>query len=465
MKINIPKAAQHIINVLYDNGYEAFVVGGCVRDSLMGIEPKDWDITTSASPLEIKRLFNRTVDTGIKHGTVTVLIDKVGYEVTTYRIDGEYKDSRHPEDVIFTKDLTEDLKRRDFTINAMAYNDKVGIVDKFNGIEDLNNKIIKCVGVAHERFEEDALRILRAIRFSAQLDFAIETDTKKAIVDLAHTLKNISAERIKVEIDKTLMSNHPYKLLDAYKLGITKVILPEFDDMVGVKQENPNHMYDVSGHTICAIKSLSKILKDDTLVKIDGTRYTDKEKLMMMWTILLHDIGKPSCKYFDDNGIAHFKKHDIVGVDMARKVYNRLKFDRYTSDLSIKIIKWHDYRFTNKLVNMRRAISKIDLDILDYLFLIKRADTLAQNENTIDAKIKDLDESYKLFEEIYKLNQCVTLKDLAVNGSDLIKYGIKPGKEIGYYLSKLLEMVIEQPELNKKDILLVKLKDIQKDEA
>ena len=461
MNIKIPKAAQHIINVLYDNGYEAFVVGGCVRDSLMGIEPKDWDITTSASPLDIKRLFSRTVDTGIKHGTVTVLIDKVGYEVTTYRIDGEYKDSRHPEGVTFTKDLTQVLKRRDFTINAMAYNDKVGIVDKFNGIEDLNNKIIKCVGIPYDRFEEDALRILRAVRFSAQLNFTIEKDTKNAIEELAHTLKNISAERIKVEIDKILMSKHPDKIIDAYRLGITKIILPEFDDMVGIKQENPNHMYDVSEHTICAVNSLANILRDPYLVKVDGTTYTDKEKLMMMWTMLLHDIGKPSCKYFDGDGIAHFKKHDIVGVDMAKKVYNRLKFDRFTSDLSMKIIKWHDYRFTNKHVNIRRALNRIGLDIIDYLFLIKRADTLAQNKDTIDDKLMDLEESYKLFMEIYELNQCVSLKDLAINGSDLIKCGIKPGKEIGTYLSKLLEIVIEQPELNKKEILLNKLDEIK----
>ena len=461
MKINIPKSARHIIDVLYSNGYEAFVVGGCVRDSLMGIEPKDWDITTSASPMEIKRLFPRTVDTGIQHGTVTVIIDKIGYEVTTYRIDGEYKDSRHPEDVIFTKDLTEDLKSRDFTINAMAYNDKVGIVDKFNGIDDLNKKLIKCVGIPQERFSEDALWILRAIRFSAQLGFAIEEDTRKAIQELAGTLVNISAERIKVEMDKILLSKQPAKIMDAYNLGVTRVFLPEFDNLVGIQQENPNHMYDVGEHTLQAIISLSKMLQDDDLVKIDGLAYNDKEKLMMMWTMLLHDIGKPSCKYYDDVGIAHFKKHDIVGVDMASKVYNRLKFDRYTSDTSKKIIKWHDYRFTNTPTSMRRAMNRIGTDIFDYLFLIKKADTLAQNIDTVEEKMKDLDESYNLFRKIYQSNQCVSLKELAVSGSDLIANGFKPGKELGDILKMLLEIVIEQPDLNRREILLDKLKELK----
>lgn len=461
MKIDIPKSARHIIDVLYDNGYEAFIVGGCVRDSLMGIKPKDWDITTSASPMEIKRLFSRTVDTGIQHGTVTVLIDKIGYEVTTYRIDGEYKDSRHPEDVIFTKDLIEDLKRRDFTINAMAYNDRVGIVDKFNGIDDLKKKLIKCVGIPQERFSEDALRILRAIRFSAQLDFTIDGKTRKAIQELSYTLANISAERIKVEMDKILLSSQPAKIRDACVLGLTKVFLPEFDALVGIQQENPNHMYNVDEHTLHAIVSLSEMLANERTLKIDGTPYSSKEKLMMMWTMLLHDIGKPSCKYYDDKGIAHFKKHDIVGVDMASKVYARLKFDRYTSDTSKKIIKWHDYRFTNTPVSMRRAMNRIGTDIFDYLFLIKRADTMAQNIDTVEEKLKDLEISYGLFRKIYESDQCVSLKELAISGADLIEYGIKPGKEIGEYLKKLLEMVIDKPELNKREILLEKLKELK----
>lgn len=461
MRINIPNGAKYIIEELYLHGYEAFVVGGCVRDSLMGKEPKDWDITTSASPHEVKRIFNKTIDTGIKHGTVTVLIDRIGYEVTTYRIDGEYKDGRHPEEVIFTNELKEDLRRRDFTINAMAYNDTIGIVDEYGGIEDLKNKVIKCVGEPSERFEEDALRILRAIRFSAQLGFSIDERTRMAMKIYAPTLEKISVERIKVEMDKTLMSDNPERIYDAYELGITKVYLQEFDYMVGVLQENPNHMYDVGKHTICAMKNLSNILKDEDLVKVNGDKYSDKEKLAFMWAIFLHDIGKPSCKFFDENGIAHFHKHDVVGVDMAAKVFNRLKFDNYTSDLAKKLIKWHDYRFTNKPTNIRRALNKIGVDIFDGLFLIKKADTLAQNIETIENKLIDLECSYELYKDIYSKNQCVALKDLAVDGRDLIQYGIKPGREIGFYLNKLLELVIEEPSLNEKNVLMNKLKELK----
>lgn len=223
-KIEIPKSVKLIINVLEENGFEAFAVGGCVRDTILGRNPQDWDITTSALPEQVKALFNRTIDTGIQHGTVTVMIKRVGYEVTTYRVDGEYNDGRHPDSVEFTSNLIEDLKRRDFTINAMAYNPTVGLIDAFDGIGDIERKLIKCVGVAEERFGEDALRILRAVRFSAQLGFEIENDTMKAIEKLAPTLEKISAERIRVEMEKLIVSNHPDKLITAYKSGITKVI-------------------------------------------------------------------------------------------------------------------------------------------------------------------------------------------------------------------------------------------------
>jgi len=482
-RFNIPEAARHIIDVLYDNGYEAFVVGGCVRDSLLGKEPKDWDITTSAAPQEVKSLFKKTIDTGIEHGTVTVMIDRVGYEVTTYRIDGEYKDSRRPESVEFTSNLEEDLLRRDFTINAMAYNDKVGVVDKFNGIEDLNNKIIRCVGNPVERFTEYALRILRAVRFSAQLDFSIGEETRQAIVKLAPTLSNISAERIKTELDKTFMSNHPEKITDAYNMGITKVILPEYDELVGVKQETNHHMYDVDEHTVFALKAMSYMLRgelkefllenyDENLVHniyneiqpMVDVELSDKDKLMLMWTILLHDIAKPACKYYtEQNGqkVAHFKMHDIQGVDMARKVFNRLKFDNYTSGLALKLIKWHDYRFTNKERNMRRAMNKIGTDLYKYLFLVKVADTLAQHVDTIGVKLADLARTYRMYTDILSKNQCVCLKDMVLTGRDLIDLGVKPGRQIGEYLDTLLNMVIEDPELNNRDKLIEKFNHIK----
>ena len=464
MKIDIPNNAKKIIDVLYEHGYEAYVVGGCVRDSLLGLEPKDWDITTSAAPSVVKSLFKKTIDTGIEHGTVTVMYGKEGYEVTTYRIDGEYKDSRRPDKVTFTSDLEEDLLRRDFTINAMAYNDRVGVVDKFDGIKDLDRHIIRCVGCPMERFKEDALRILRAVRFSAQLGFDIEDDTAKAITKLAPTLANISAERIKTEFDKTLMSKNPSMIKKAYELGITKVVLPEFDALVGVAQETHHHMYDVDEHTIVAMQAMSNIIKDDKLKHLNGDAYTDKEKLMLMWTMFLHDIAKPSCKYYDEkNGVhtAHFKKHEVVGVDMARKVFNRLKFDNFTSNLALKLIRHHDYRFTNTQVSMRRAMNKIGVDIFDYLFLVKRADTLAQHKDTIKEKLEDLEQSYKLYSDIMARRQCVCLKDLALSGSDLIELGVKPGREIGMYLEQLLNIVIEEPGLNNKDDLIQKFNQIR----
>ena len=258
MKITLPNKVLLIIENLQMHGYEAYAVGGCVRDSILAKKPQDWDITTSAKPREIKRLFRRTVDTGIEHGTVTVLLGKESFEVTTYRVDGAYEDNRHPTEVLFTDRLEEDLKRRDFTINAMAYNDEVRLVDVFGGMKDLNHHLIRCVGDARERFSEDALRILRAVRFSAQLDFSIEPFTWEAMKKLAPTLQNISAERIRAELMKLLLSDHPERIRDAYELGITKVVLPEWDQMEGVEQNTPHHQYDVAEHTLHALKSIKK---------------------------------------------------------------------------------------------------------------------------------------------------------------------------------------------------------------
>ena len=260
IKMNIPKDVDFIIKKLEENGYEAFAVGGCVRDTILGREPKDWDITTSALPQKVKEIFRRTLDTGLQHGTVTVMLKHIGYEVTTYRIDGEYKDSRHPESVEFTTNLIEDLKRRDFTINAMAYNSKYGVVDAFDGIGDLQRKVIKCVNDPEERFTEDALRMLRAVRFSAQLGFEIEEKTEKAIKKLAPTLEKISAERICAELEKLILSDNPDKLIEAYNLGITKVVLPEFDAMMECKQDTPYHMYNVGEHTIKVMENVENDL-------------------------------------------------------------------------------------------------------------------------------------------------------------------------------------------------------------
>lgn len=435
MKIQLPEKVNTIIDTLQAHGYEAYAVGGCVRDSILGRIPDDWDITTSATPLETKQLFKRTFDTGIEHGTITVLIDKEAFEVTTYRVDGKYEDSRHPSEVTFTRSLQEDLLRRDFTINAMAYNNSEGLVDIFGGMEDLQRKTIRCVGNAGERFGEDALRILRAVRFAAQLGFEIEDETRDAIKELAPTLANISAERIQVELIKMLISPNPGLLRTAYELGITKVILPEFDEMMATAQETPHHMYSVGGHTLKAIE----LVRPDKVLRL---------------TMLLHDIAKPKMKTIDANGVAHFKMHDIEGVGMTKEILRRLKFDNDTLGKVTKLVQFHDYRIPAEPKRVRRAMNKIGEELFPYYLEVRRADTLAQSEYLREEKLQNIRDMEACYHEILARKECVSLKNLAVTGSDLIADGMQPGKEIGFVLNSLLEMVIENPELNTKEKLL-----------
>ena len=435
MKIQLPEKVNMIISTLQTHGYEAYAVGGCVRDSILGRIPDDWDITTSATPLETKQLFKRTFDTGIEHGTITVLIDKEAFEVTTYRVDGKYEDSRHPSEVTFTRSLREDLLRRDFTINAMAYNDAEGLVDIFGGIEDLQNKTIRCVGNAKERFGEDALRILRAVRFAAQLGFAIEEETREGIIELAPTLANISAERIQVELIKMLVSPNPGLLRTAYELGITKVILPEFDELMKTTQETPHHMYTVGEHTLKAIESV----RPDKILRL---------------TMLFHDIAKPKMKTIDEKGVAHFKMHDVEGVGMTKTILRRLKFDNDTLGKVTKLVQFHDYRIPAEPKRVRRAMNKIGEELFPYYLEVRTADTLAQSEYLREEKLQNIRDMKVCYHEILEKKECVSLKDLAVTGSDLIADGMKPGKEIGFVLNQLLEMVLENPQLNTKARLL-----------
>lgn len=445
MKISLPPKVDYIINKLIYSGYDAYAVGGCVRDSLLHKEPMDWDITTSAKPEEVKTIFKRTIDTGIEHGTVTVMLDKEGYEVTTYRIDGEYEDNRHPKQVAFTEDLIEDLKRRDFTINAMAYNDTQGLVDVFGGQKDLEEGIVRCVGNPDDRFDEDALRILRAIRFSAQLGFEIDEETLRAVRSKAMNLNHISAERIRTELCKLLVSDHPEKLLVAYETGITKVILPEFDAMMVTEQNNPHHSYSVGIHTIKAVQEVATV---------EG--FTEKEKLILRWAMLLHDVEKPSCFFIGEDGKAHFWGHQEKGAATSKNILKRLRFDNETIEYVFRLVKWHDYEFTLRETPMRRAIHKMGADLMHLLFEIKRGDMLAQNPATIPAKLQKLEEAKKLTREIEAKGQCVDLKMLHINGKDLISIGFVRGKAIGEVLNQLLEEVLEEPSLNEREILLEK---------
>lgn len=437
MRIEIPEKANYIIKTIMNAGFEAYVVGGCVRDSILGRKPEDWDITTSAKPQQVKKLFPRTIDTGIQHGTVTVMLDKEGFEVTTYRIDGTYEDSRHPKEVKFTPNLVEDLKRRDFTINAMAYNDETGLVDIFGGMEDIGRKIIRCVGTAEERFSEDALRIMRAIRFSAQLGYTIEENTLKAISVLAPNLHRISAERIQVELTKLLLSAHPDYLRTAFETGVTAIILPEFDKAMKTEQNHPHHKYSVGEHIL------------HSLTQVPPQRY-------LRLAMLFHDIGKPETISIDEKGITHFHGHAAVSEEMTKVILRRLRFDNDTVFMVSRLVRYHDYGNSVEpdMRIVRRAINKIGEDVFPLLFEVKRADILAQSEYKCEEKLKRLERWQQLYLQIVEEKQCVSLKTLAVTGSDLIAMGMKPGKGIGEMLNRLLELVLENPENNTKEILL-----------
>lgn len=435
MILEIPKNAEIILNILENAGYEAYVVGGCVRDSILGRTPDDWDITTSAKPEQVKELFHRTVDTGLQHGTVTVLMEKEGYEVTTYRVDGEYEDGRHPKEVTFTASLEEDLKRRDFTINAMAYNPTRGLVDLFGGMEDIDRKIIRCVGDPLERFTEDALRIMRAVRFSAQLGFTIEDETRKALKVLAPNLKHISAERIQTELVKLLVSPHPDYLRVAYEAGITAEFLPEFDACMETPQNTPYHCYTVGEHILHSLN----YVRADRVLRI---------------TMLLHDIGKTVVRKTDENGRDHFKMHGETGEKMASQILRRLKFDNDTIYKVTRLVKWHDDRPVGTTKSVRRAVNRIGEELFPYYLEVQQADMLAQSEYRRSEKQERLDKVKKAYEEILNEHQCVSLKTLAVTGKDLIQVGYKPGREIGETLNRLLEEVLADPQKNQKEILL-----------
>lgn len=441
--MDIPEKAAMVIKELMDQGFEAYAVGGCVRDSILGRQPEDWDITTSARPEQVKQIFPRTVDTGIEHGTVTVLIDKETFEVTTYRVDGEYEDHRHPREVTFTASLEEDLKRRDFTINAMAYNPETGLVDIFHGIEDLEQGVIRCVGAPEARFDEDALRILRAIRFSAQLGFRIDEATQRAMSGKAADLKEVSAERIRVELVKLLISKHPEYIREASRLGITRVILPEYDYIVGVAQHTPNHIYDVEEHTLLALKNI----EPDSILRL---------------TMLFHDFGKPVVKK-TDGGRDIFYKHPEVSAQMCRKILKRLKFDNHTLEKVYRLVKWHGLKYLPNDVSVRRALNRVGSDIFEDFIKVQRADISAKNPAVVPKKMKQLAEKEAIYRKIIRRGDCFNVKMLAVNGKDLIQAGIPQGPILGAVLERLVERVIDEPELNEREKLLELADNVKSD--
>lgn len=420
IKIEIPKSVNLIINILEKNGFEAYAVGGCVRDAILSREPNDWDITTSARPDEVKEIFNKTIDTGIKHGTITVMIEKKGYEVTTYRIDGEYEDGRHPKSVEFTGNLIEDLKRRDFTINAMAYSEKGGLVDAFDGIGDLERHVIKCVGNPKDRFNEDALRILRAVRFSAVLGFDIERETKKAIIELAKNLEKISKERIQAELEKLIMSKHPEKLKIAYETGITGIILSEIDRLADEKR-------------------LDIIL---------GLVSNMKPEHYLRWAGLLSETDR----------------------NTSAKILKDLKFDNKTINIVSRLVEAGKRNLPDTREGVRRDIYELGEDIYEkyleymeqYLLYINEMkcekeeyEEERKNKNTIS----DLEYVKKEYMDILEQGECISLKTLSVNGRDLLEIGVSGGDEIGKGLSMLLDKVLTDQSLNTKEKLINIFKD------
>ena len=431
IRIDIPEKAKYIIDTLENAGYEAYVVGGCVRDSILGRVPQDWDITTSALPLQVKELFRRTVDTGLQHGTVTVMQGDEGFEVTTYRIDGEYEDGRHPKDVTFTPNLEEDLLRRDFTINAMAYNDRNGLVDLYDGIGDIERKIIRCVGSPLARFGEDALRMLRAVRFSAQLGYTIEPETRNAISELAGTLEKISAERIRTELVKLLVSDNPYELKVAYETGMTAVFLPEFDRAMATPQKHIHHCYSVGEHILHSVMEI------------------EAEPVLRV-AMLMHDIGKPDSLEVGEDGVTHFHGHPAKGEEIAKTVLRRLKFDNDTIDKVCRLVRFHDYGngVTPDERLARRAVYKLGDDLFPLFLKVRRADVMAQSMYMREEKLANVAYWSNMYDKIKNEEQCVSLKMLRINGRDLIGMGVKPGPLMGEILGKLLDEVLDEPSRN-----------------
>ncbi len=436
-KINIPADANELIHTLQNNGYSAYIVGGCVRDSILGRTPHDWDICTSATPSEMLEIFKdkKIIETGLQHGTVTVVVNGEPYEITTYRIDGIYSDNRRPDTVTFTDKLVEDLRRRDFTINAMAYNDEEGLIDPFNGMEDIKYKKISCVGCAEDRFGEDALRILRAIRFAAQLEFTIMPGTDREIHKQYKNLENISIERINSEFCKIASSDDFCVELLLYK-DVFSLFIPEIKDMFNFPQNNPWHIWDVFGHTIHAVE------------------YCDSDDLIVRLAVFFHDFGKPHSYQDGEDGIRHFKYHGKVSADITDSIMKRLRFDNETRNNVVELVYYHDATFEVGKKYVKRWLNKIGEKQFRRLLQVKKADNKAQNLELSSDRIKELSEIEALIDEVLQEDECFSLKDLAVNGKDLIGIGYKSGKELGNTLNKLLQLVIDGDCPNEKEKLL-----------
>ena len=437
-RIDIPACARHLMKLLETHDHTAYIVGGCVRDSLIHRRPADWDICTSATPEEVLAILAqhniRTIETGLQHGTVTACYGVHNYEITTFRVDGEYSDNRRPDYVEFVGDIGEDLSRRDFTINAMAYSDADGIVDPWGGYEDLYNGIIRCVRNPDERFKEDALRIMRALRFAATYGFKIEEETAAAIHRNKELLKNIAAERIRSELCKILCGKGVLDILLEYK-DVMAVVIPEFGPCIGFDQNNKFHKYTVYDHIAHAVANYRD---DDISIKM---------------ALLLHDIGKPECYTEDDNG-GHFHGHGVKSMRIAKDIITRLRFDNKTGDEIIDLVLYHDSDIQPHPKAVRRWLNKIGYDLFEKLIYVRFADINAHSEVNQISRIDKYNAVLEVARDIITQQQCFRIKDLAVTGRDMINIGFDEGPGIGKVLNHLLDKVLDGELANERDILL-----------
>lgn len=442
MTMDMPKNVDTAINLLQSAGFEAYAVGGCVRDSLLGKTPNDWDITTSAKPEDMKSVFINfhCIDTGIKHGTVTVVIDGEPLEITTFRLDGEYEDNRHPKSVTFTSNLGADLGRRDFTVNAMAYSKMTGTVDLFGGQNDLKNGIIRCVGDPDRRFNEDALRILRALRFASALDFEIEEKTAQSLLKNRALLGNISEERIAKELLKLVCGKGAKRILTDFAPVLFE-ILPELQPMYKNSHDNPHHCYDIYEHTLIAVESI------------------DPEPTLR-FAMLLHDCGKPAVKKFDENGVAHFYGHQRISAEISAQILARLKVSNKFRDEILFLVSNHDrwelYENTEK---MPRYLSKFGLDGVLKLLKVMRADVLAQSPE-YRYRLDQIADAEEIAKNLATQKPCLSLSELQINGRTLMDIGIPQGRKLGAVLAQLLDEVIDGVTKNTQEALTTRAREI-----
>ena len=431
-----------IMDIMKKSGYEIYLVGGFVRDSIMDKKADDADLATNASPEETLQIFKdfRTLTTGIKHGTVTVIINHKPFEITTYRTEKGYSDCRHPDEVAFAKKIEDDLSRRDFTVNSIAFSPEKGFVDPFSGRDDIERRVIRCVGEPEKRFSEDSLRILRALRFSSVLSFSIEEETEKAMFTCKELLRHISHERVFTELSKMLCADNIREVLSKYS-DILAVVLPEIKDMKGFEQHNFHHIYDVMNHTAVVVESAPPIIH-------------------LRLAALFHDCGKPDCFSVDENGVGHFYSHASISAKKADETLLRLRCDNRTREKVVKLIKLHDAPIEENEVVIRKKLSKYGEDLLFDLIELKRADTkgLAPEFHN---RSEHFDMLQTIAEKVLHEKPCFSLKDLAVKGNDLAELGLE-GREIGFSLNLLLDAVIENKVQNKKEELIQFIKATNK---